>query len=628
MCGIFGSVGDPVDAGVIKNVLATLNHRGPDANGTAYMKGATFAHTRLSIVDLSSAAAQPMSNDDNSICVTFNGEIFNFKDVRSELESHGHRFHSASDTEVILRGYEQWGEDVVSRLDGMFAFGIWDARVQTLLLARDRAGKKPLFYTQHDGRFEFSSEIKGLFAAGMSLEVNPRGVVGYLAYGYCPPPETLYKNIVQLPPAHLLVLQHNAAPVVKRYWSLDFQARIAPASEEEACERVAELLGSAVRKRMVADVPVGAFLSGGLDSTIVVALMAQTGQRVRTFSIGSPEPRYDETRFARMASEAFGTDHTELQVTPADFSLVEKLVWLHDGPFGDSSAIPSYIVSQLTRKQVTVALTGDGGDELFAGYLRFIGATISERIPTPIRPVLGALAGLLPAGTQSRGLLARARRLMTAANLPLADRLTAWTSYFAFGHEGLLRPELRTFGQDVLNFHRSFFHPPAHRTALALALHHNFETYLPHDLLVKTDRTTMAHGLEARSPFLDTALMEYVSGLPDNYKLRGRTTKYILRKAFAHKVPPEILTRGKMGFGIPLATWFRNDLRTYLTDHIASPTSGIGQYVELPYVKQMLAEHESGAADHEHQLWALLTMEIWLRSLPTLAKPWGATDLD
>lgn len=628
MCGIFGSVGAPVNTRVIKNVLATLNHRGPDANGTAYIKGATLAHTRLSIVDLSPAAAQPMSNDDNSVCVTFNGEIYNFKDLRNELEGLGRRFRSASDTEVIVRGYEQWGDDVVSHLDGMFAFGLWDARVQKLLLARDRAGKKPLFYSYHSGHFVFSSEIKGLFSAGLPLEINPRGVVGFLAYGYCPPPETLYKGIAQLPPAHLLVLQHNVEPIVKRYWSLDFQARSNAPSEEEACEHVIELLSTAVRRRMVADVPVGAFLSGGLDSTIVVGLMAQTGQRVRTFSIGSPEPRYDETSYARMAAEAFETDHTELQVTPADFSLVEKLVWLHDGPFGDSSAIPSYIVSRLTRRQVTVALTGDGGDELFAGYLRFIGATVSERIPPPIRPVLGSLAGLLPSGTSSRGLIARARRLMTAAGLPLGDRLAAWTSYFAFAHEGLLRPELRALGTDVLAFHRNFFKTPAGSSALALALHHNFETYLPHDLLVKTDRTTMAHGLEARSPFLDTALMEYVAGLPDNYKLRGRTTKYILRKAFAAKVPREILTRSKMGFGIPLATWFRGDLKSYLADHIASPSSRIGDYVDLRYVKHMLAAHGSGAADHEHQLWALLTMEIWLRSLPTLARPWGATDLD
>jgi len=375
----------------------------------------------------------------------------------------------------------------------------------------------------------------------------------------------------------------------------------------------------------VADVPVGAFLSGGLDSTIVVGLMARLGHKVRTFSIGfEGDPRYDETHFARIAARAYGTDHTEFRVGPSDFALVEKLVWHHDGPFGDSSAIPTYVVSRLTRQHVTVALNGDGGDELFAGYLRFLGATLTERCPAPLRALAGLAAGVLPAGQPSRSLVARARRLLSAMHMPLGDRLGRWTSFFAFSLGEALQPELQELGPRALDFHRQYFADPGGRSTLALALNHNFLTYLPHDLLVKMDRTSMAHALETRSPFLDTALIDYVSGLPDRYKLRGRTTKYILRRAFADLMPPQITTRGKMGFGLPLATWFRGDLRSYLLDHIASPSARINAYVRPGYVKALVDAHMAHQAENDQQFWALLTLEIWLRHLPALSRPWEA----
>jgi asparagine synthase (glutamine-hydrolysing) len=621
MCGIFGSVGAPLPPEAVANVLATLKHRGPESNGAVQLDGALLAHTRLRIIDLSPAGAQPMANEDETVWVTFNGEIYNFQELRRELEGLGHRFRSHTDTEVLVHGYEAWGDAVAERVDGMFAFGIWDTKTRRLLLARDRSGKKPLFYTQHQGRFLFASEIKGLFAAGVPVEIDPAGVVSYLAYGYTPPPGTTYRAVEQLLPAHRLALESGRPPRAERYWRYDFQARRPFPTEDEAAARVRALLTEAVSKRMVADVPVGAFLSGGLDSTIVVGLMSRLGHKVRTFSIGfEGDPRYDETSYARSAARAFGTEHTEFRVTPSDFELVEKLVWHHDGPFGDSSAIPTYVVSRLTREHVTVALTGDGGDELFAGYLRFLGAQVTEAVPAPLRSLAARAGALIPGGLPSRSIPARARRLLLAMQAPLGDRLFRWTSFFS-SLEETLQADLLPYAADALSMHRQYFSPDGGST-LAQALNHNFGAYLPYDLLVKMDRTSMAHALETRSPFLDTALIDYVSGLPDRFKLRGRTSKYILRKACADLLPPDIARRGKMGFGVPLATWFRGDLRGYLIDLIASPTSRLNAYVRPDLVARMLDAHMAHRADHDQQFWALLTLELWLRNLPRLARPW------
>jgi asparagine synthase (glutamine-hydrolysing) len=629
MCGIFGSVGVPLPAEAIGGALGTLRHRGPEAHGVKRLDGADLVHTRLRIIDLSPAGAQPMCNEDETVWVTFNGEIYNFQELRRQLEGHGHRFRSRSDTEVLVHGYEQWGDAVVERVDGMFAFAIWDSKARRLLVARDRSGKKPLFYAEHDGRFLFASEMKALFAAGVPVEIEPAGVVGYLAYGYMPPPGSAYRRVRQLLPAHRLVLESGRPPRTERYWSVDFQARPQAPGEAQAARVVRDLLTEAVRKRMVADVPVGAFLSGGLDSTIVVGLMARLGHRARTFSIGfEGDPRYDETHYARIAARAFGTDHTEFRVRPADFELVERLVWHHDGPFGDSSAIPTYVVSRLTREHVTVALNGDGGDELFAGYLRFLGATTTEMVPGPLRALAGQVARFLPGGRPSRTLLARARRLMSAMQMPIGDRLAKWTSFFAFTLDEVLQPHLRAHTREALGFHRQYFAAPGDRSPLALALNHNFLTYLPCDLLVKMDRTSMAHALETRSPFLDTALIDYVSGLPDSYKLHGRTTKYILRRAFADLLPAEIKTRGKMGFGVPLGTWFRGDLRNYLFDHIGSPSARIAEYVRPEVVSRMLDAHMARREENDQQFWALLTLEIWLRMLPRLARPFDEAPLE
>lgn len=617
MCGIFGQLGPPLSPEQAAKVLAALAHRGPEAQGVEARGLATLAHTRLKVIDLSDAATQPMSNEDGTIWVTFNGEIYNFQALRAELEAAGHVFSSRSDTEVIAHGYEQWGDAVLARLDGMFALAIWDEPRQRMLLARDRTGKKPLFYSEHGGAFRFASECKALLAAGVPGEISPLGLSGLLAYGYAAPPGTLYSRISQLSPAHAMIVEGGRVARIFRYWEVSFLARARRPSEEEAAAQVRHLLTRAVERRLIADVPLGAFLSGGVDSSIIVGLMAARGARVKTFSIGfRGDPRYDETRFARTASAHFGTEHHEFYVGPEDMALLDRLVWHHDGAFGDSSALPTYVVSRETRRHVTVALTGDGGDELFAGYLRFWAAAVAERVPRAARGLGARLAGLVPAGLPDRSLPARVRRFLLAAELPLGDRLTAWNSYLAFSAREVLRPELAAQLPEgaPLSYHRGFFPHPG--TPLAAALRHNFYTYLPNDLLVKMDRSSMAHALEGRSPFLDTALIEYVAGLPDDLKLRGMTTKYILKKAFADLLPPSITSRGKMGFGVPLAAWFRKEWRASLWERLQPEGARLYQYVQPGPVRALLREHDEGRADHSHALWLLVTLESWLWQLP------------
>ncbi len=630
MCGIFGAVGGPtLPAERLERVLGLLGHRGPDTSGIAAGDGFSFAHTRLRVIDLSAAAAQPMHGPDGSVLV-FNGEIYNFQALHRELEARGHPFRSKSDTEVILAGYAAFGDGVVERLDGMFAFGLWDARRRRLLLARDRAGKKPLFYRFCAGptpTLAFASEIKALLSAGAPFEVDPRGIVGLLAYGYAPPPGTLYRGIAQLPPAHQLTLELGAAqpaPAIRRYFHHRFGE--GPRDDRPEPEILGELRGAleaAVARRMVADVPVGAFLSGGIDSTIVVGLMQRLSSHpVRTFSIGfAGDARYDETAFARLAARRFGTEHTEHIVTATDLDLIDRLVWLHDGPFGDSSAVPTYLVSGLAREHVTVALTGDGGDELFAGYLRLAAGAYTERIPRALRVGLGALGERLPSGLPERSLLARARRLLAAAALPLGDRIARWNSYFALSLDSVLRPELRAHAGPVLDYHRAMFPPDDPRAPLFALLAHNFDTYLPHDLLVKADRCSMGHGLELRSPLLDTALVALAARLPERLLVRGRTLKYALRRACADLLPPEIARRGKMGFGMPLATWFRGSLAEMVRTTLLDPGARLWDFVERAEVAARVCRHLAGSADESPQIWLLLTLERWLQAPGRLLEP-------
>jgi len=627
MCGIVGVMrfdGCPIERDSLERMTAVLAHRGPEGRGVQLLDAGAgqvgLGHTRLKVIDLSDAANQPMSNEDGSIWVVFNGEMYNFKELRARLESRGRRCRTASDTEVLLRLYEAEGERCMDALDGMFAFAIWDARRGQLLLARDRIGKKPLFYYATPKLLAFASEIKALLQHPEIVpQVNAEMLPAFFLYGYVPAPATLYDGVQQLPPGQLLRVKIGGQVEASAYWDLPLSASSSRApSEAEAAATVRELLTAAVRRRLIADVPLGAFLSGGIDSSIIVGLMSRLmGEPVRTFSIGfAHDRRFDETAFARLAAQRFQTKHIEFIVEPSAIELVERLVWHHDGPFADSSAIPTYLLCRLTREHVTVALNGDGGDELFAGYLRFYAAVLAERVPASLRRAAKhALAGL-PAWGGHRSAFHRLQKFSSAAALPFHERYTRWVSVF---YEDLPRllPGLQEASEppEPLRLLEPYTRRCRDASPLAGLLYVNMKTYLPDDLLVKMDRCSMAHALEARSPFLDRALMEYVFGLPDHLKLRWGRTKVILRRAFADLVPAPILRRGKMGFGVPLRRWFTAELRGYLQDLLLAPDARLRRYVDQGYVRQLCESHFANRQDHAARLWTLLTFEVWLRQL-------------
>jgi asparagine synthase (glutamine-hydrolysing) len=631
MCGICGELsfagGAPVTPAAVQAMADTIPHRGPD-HGAVYRseRGELgFGFRRLSIIDLRAAANQPIGNEDGSVQLVFNGEIYNYGSLRPGLIHRGHQFQSHSDSEVIVHLYEELGDRVVDELDGMFALAIWDARRQTVTLARDRAGKKPLFIYQDADRLLFASEMKAILAhPGVSAEIDEGAVPLYFLHGFVPHPRTIYRNIRHLEPGTLEVISRDGASAPRKYWQLRFpdveREPLPPRSRTRTAREVRALVTAAVERRLMSDVPLGAFLSGGLDSTIVVGVMSQlTKEPVRTFSIGfEGDAAFDETSVASNTARRFGTAHTEFRVKPSAVDLIDTLIYHHDGPFGDSSAIPTYLVSKLTREHVTVALTGDGGDEVFGGYLRFGAAMAAGMVPAPAARMASALLGRLPGTGNERHPLARARRFARFARLPLLDRLTAWASVFYDDAEQLLEPAfLERVGPIDRQAHLRGLCGIDGASPLNRLLAANFHSYLHDDLLVKADRMSMANSLEARAPFLDRALIEYVAALPDDYKLQGTTTKAILRQAFDDLVPDEVKHGPKRGFGVPLDSWFRGELRDYVNDVLLSPSARLRSFVSQPYVRALVDAHASGAANHGHRLWTLLTFERWLALLPT-----------
>ncbi len=621
MCGIFGALFVPTLSAVNgQAALKTLFHRGPDAQKLyedPKHRDVLLGHTRLAILDLSPLGEQPMLSEDKSIAVVFNGEIYNHHELRTELEALGHKFKSRSDTEVIVEGYRAWGDSVIHRLDGMFAICIYDQRERRALLARDRCGKKPLFYTSGPNGVRFASEIKAIEASGLRLSIDEAALPSMLVMGYNPAPGTMFKEVKQLPPASLVVVTPTGVRLPRRFWHAPF---VEPALHDDlptAKAMVRSLVEAAVKRRLEADVPLGAFLSGGIDSSIIVGLMSQLSDRpVKTFSIGfSGDPRYDERHFARIAAKKFHTEHTEFVVEPTALDLVESLVHLHDGPFGDSSAIPTSIVSRLTREHVTVALTGDGGDELFCGYTRFLAAEVAEYLPHSIRDLGMSASAHMGMGSNMRSLWSRSTRFMRVASRPLAERMMIWSGYFGHDLHELIREDLRATLpiEEPYRWNERLINYRPEASVMSKILHHNFEGYLPYDLLVKADRSSMLHSIELRSPFLDTKLIEYAARLPNRFRRRGLRTKWLLKEAFADLLPPEILNRGKMGFGVPLGTWFRSSLKEYIDEHLG-PSARVFQYLNRSYVQQVLQEHFSNRADHGQRLWLLLTLEVWLRS--------------
>ncbi|MDP1571645.1 MAG: asparagine synthase (glutamine-hydrolyzing) [Vicinamibacterales bacterium] len=631
MCGICGELslesGRPVAGTAMRAMADTLAHRGPDHAATFLSAdgAAGLGFRRLSIIDLSASAHQPMGNEDDAIQLVFNGEIYNFRELRQRLVAQGHIFRSQADSEVVVHLYEELGDRAIDELDGMFALAIWDARQGRLLLARDRLGKKPLYLWHDQRRVAFASEMKALVAhPDLRVEVDEGAVPYYFLYGYVPHPATCYRGVTQIEPGTVAVFERDGRRVDRKYWQLTFpdgrdRDRVVD-DRPTATRRVRELVTEAVERRLVSDVPLGAFLSGGLDSTIVVGVMRQLMQApVRTFSIGfEGDAAFDETAIARETARQFGADHTEFRVTPSAIDLLDTLVRHHDGPFADSSAIPTYLVSTLTREHVTVALTGDGGDEVFAGYLRFGAAVAAERVPRWTAAAAGALLGLLPAPRNERQWLARGRRFARFAQLPLEDRLTAWAGAFYDDVERLLSPVLIAALPPIdRRRHLAALAGVDGASPLGRALAVNAHSYLHDDLLVKADRMSMAASLEVRSPFLDRALVEYVAGLPDDFKLQGRTTKAILREAFVDLVPDAVQRGAKKGFGVPLDAWFRGDLADYVRDTLLAPSAHLRAYVSQDYVRRLVDEHAARRANHGHRLWTLLTFERWLHLLPT-----------
>lgn len=628
MCGIVGIVGaNPGDRSVQRHAAAmarTVAHRGPDAEcvWADVAAGVALGHRRLAILDLSSAAEQPLANERGTVRVVFNGEIYNFLELRQNLKRAGHVFHTRTDGEVIAHAYEEYGADFLTRLDGMFAIALWDGDERRLILARDRPGKKPLYYQQaKDGSLLFGSEVKAILAhPGASGAVDPYAIPLYFTYGYVPCPRTFYTDVVQVPPGSYVVYERGVVHAPVRYWTAprpDHTSR-SRVSEGQACADIRDLLIRAVQRRLLSDVPLGAFLSGGLDSSIVVGLMSRLSTTpVRTFSIGfSGDRAYDETSYSRAVARHFGTTHTEFIVEPKAFDLVERLLWHHDQPYGDSSAIPTYLLAGLAREHVTVALNGDGGDELFAGYGRFRRGVRMEGIPAAALVLANRTAQMLLAPLRQVGRVARFQRAVAHAASPLRDRYLRWCSFFA--PELLQKLLLKPSDVDLRESFDACFDATASLPVLEQLLHLNFHTYLPDDLLVKVDRTSMAHGLETRSPFLDTALVEYAATLPADMKLRRGQLKYILKKAFADFLPGDVITRPKQGFAVPLDAWFRTELKELVGDVLLSDRARYREFLSAQYVVALHDEHQRGI-DHGSELWALLNFEMWLRKQPQLA---------
>jgi len=622
MCGIAGVITfDRRDhAPIVDDQLALLDHRGPDARGRFQADGAAVGQTRLAIIDLLTGDP-PITNEDRTVVAVLNGEIYNYRQLRDELSRAGHAFGSRGDTEVLAHMAEDLPPvETARRLVGMFAFAVWDERRPRLVLGRDRVGKKPLYYWSGEGRLVFGTEIKAVLAdPAVPRRLDPTAIPAYLTFGYVPTPGTFFDGVRSLPPGCVLIFEPGSEPSVECYWEPplvgDSGTTRLNCSLDAAARDVRALLTAAVERRLISDVPLGAFLSGGIDSSAVVGIMAALSDRpVQTFTVGFDDREgFDERPYAGMVAKRHRTDHHEFVVHPDAVDFVERLVWHHDQPFGDSSAIPTFLLSEVTRGHVTVALSGDGGDELFAGYERFAAGVAAQRysaLPSAARAAVGGLLRAVPANVmRSRG--QRLQRFVAVADRGLPDAYRCWISFVTEED----RDALLDGGRDDwgLEDYRAIWNRSHGAHPLDRLLNLNMRTYLLDDLLVKMDRMSMAHGLEVRSPFLDPELIGYAARLPPRLKARGLSLKRVLRAAVADLLPREILRRPKHGFGVPLDRWFRDDLRAYVDDTLGAPDARVREHLVPSAVNRLLVEHETGARNHGHALWTLLTLEVFLR---------------
>ena len=619
MCGIAGFYLYEGRASVdrVKAMCDPMRHRGPDDEGFHIDGGCGIGMRRLSIIDLSTGH-QPISNEDDSVWVVFNGEIYNYRDLRQSLLDHGHRLTTHSDTETLVHLYEEEGVKSPARLRGMFAYAIWDARQRTLLLVRDRFGKKPLYYAQLSEGVYFGSELKCLRAAGVPLDVDQEALRLYFQFAFIPDPWSPYRAIRKLPPGGWMLIHPDGRVETGQYWKLPVPVEdpIPGISESAACEQLRKTFDEAVKLRMIADVPLGAFLSGGLDSSSVVASMAlQSDAPVKTFSIGFEEADFNELPWAKLVAERYHTEHHEILVHPSSVDLVTRLAAHFDEPFGDSSAIPTYLVSEFAARHVKVALTGDGGDELFGGYESFFDVDRHRKfdhLPHMAQSVFNALANRLPYGAYGKNFL---RMISRPSAL---ERYFEHNSAPYFLRSQLLRPEwmlpadaaflTTTFADSLLTDRDDI---------LTRVLYFEATVKLTGDMLVKVDRMSMANSLEVRCPLLDHELADLAAQIPRNWKMRGGRGKLILREALGYRLPEELLRLPKKGFGVPLSRWFRGSLRNFVWDHLTSSSFLNRDIVSPDFVKQLLREHVSGRRNNYHWLWMLLMLELWFRDLET-----------
>jgi asparagine synthase (glutamine-hydrolysing) len=652
MCGITGAAwiagGPPLDPATLERMTTAIAHRGPDDAGYYHSvlapreagrelprtvqaspaarapgaPGAALGHRRLSIIDLA-GGHQPLANEDGTIWIAFNGEIYNYRELQPDLERQGHRFRTSSDTETIVHLYEQHGAACVKFLRGMFAFALWDDRQKQLFLARDRLGKKPLVYRRERDRLLFASELKALLEVpGIPRELNPIALNDYLTYQYVPHPHSILKGFNKLPPAHW-ALYRDGTLQIERYWAPGFAKPQASGgnelTESQARERLRSTLTEAVRLRMRSDVPLGAFLSGGVDSTIIAGLMQQLSERpVKTFSIGFPVKAFDERSYARLAADHLRTEHHEQVVEPSALQILPKLIWHYDEPFADSSAIPMMYLSEMTRRHVTVALSGDGGDELFAGYERYRAVAMAQkfdRLPAFARKVIASpVWQRLPASTRQKSTRRRLKRLLSALAYPPERRYLKWVSIFDDSRlPGLFSDHFRAQleNSDPAEFILDAYGECPSRDFVTRTMCADVLTYLPCDILNKVDIASMAYGLEARCPLLDHEVVDLAAGMPVEWKLQRGRGKKILIETFDDLLPPAIQRRSKMGFGVPLDHWFRGELQPLLKKVLLDHRSLDRGLFQPQAVEQLVEEHVTSRWDHSYRLWSLLVLELW-----------------